>query len=97
MKVTEGDSWGAAAGRAKAASPARGEDGVRRTGRQAAGNAPSDQIAPLRQHGMVSSALSAGSTEREARVEQLTGMVRSGSYRVDAISISRALVREALA
>ena len=97
MKVTEGDSWGTAAGRANAASPARGEDGVRRTVRQAAGDGPSDRIAPLRQHGMVSSALNAESAEREARIEQLSVLVRSGSYRVDAIGISRALVREALA
>lgn len=97
MKVTEGDSWGAAAGRANAASPARNGDGVRRTGRPAAGNAQGDQIAPLRQHGMVSSALNAESAEREARIEQLSAMVRSGSYRVDAIAISRAILREALA
>jgi anti-sigma28 factor (negative regulator of flagellin synthesis) len=97
MKLTEGASWGAAAGRANAAPPARNEDAVRRAERQAAENVPSDQIAPLRQHEMVSSALHADSTEREARIEQLSGLVRSGSYRVDAIDISRALVREALA
>jgi anti-sigma28 factor (negative regulator of flagellin synthesis) len=97
MKVTEGDSWGASADRANAASPARNEDAVRRTERQAAGNPQSDRVAPLRQHAMVSGALSAESAEREARVEQLSALVRSGSYRVDAINISRAIVREALA
>ena len=97
MKVTEGDSWGAAADRANAASSARGEDGVRTTVRQEAGDGPGDQIAPLRQHGMVSNALHAESAEREARIEQLSVLVRSGNYRVDAIDISRALVREALA
>ena len=97
MKVTEGNNWGAATGRAKAASPARNDDGARRTERQAAGNVPGDQIAPLRQRGMVSSALNAQSAEREARIEQLKVIVGSGSYRVDAIDISRAIVREALA
>jgi anti-sigma28 factor (negative regulator of flagellin synthesis) len=45
----------------------------------------------------LSSALSSSSTDRAARVQQLTALVQNGSYQVPSAQVGRAIVNDAVA
>jgi flagellar biosynthesis anti-sigma factor FlgM len=63
---------------------------------QGPANAPSDQIDLGSQAGLLSQAQSAGSSDRQARVEQLKALVQSGQYQVDSAELSQSIVNAAL-
>jgi flagellar biosynthesis anti-sigma factor FlgM len=73
-----------------AAAGAAGRAGVAKAGTRSDQVQISDLSSALR-------ALSAGSPEREARVDQLAAVYQAGHYRVDAAAVSRSVVSEALA
>jgi len=57
---------------------------------------PADGVDLGNQTGLLSQALSANSDSRNARVEELKGLVQSGQYHVDVVALSRSIVDAAL-
>lgn len=57
---------------------------------------PADQIDLGSQAGLLSQAQSAGSSDREARIQQLRSLVQSGQYQVDPAALSQSIVNAAL-
>ena len=75
---------------------ARGENAKRPLRREGdAARTGGDQVT-LGHANVVQRALEGGSAERARRIEQLQAVVNTGSYRVDALEVSRAIVAEAL-
>jgi flagellar biosynthesis anti-sigma factor FlgM len=61
-----------------------------------ASSSSSDQIDLGSQAGLLSQAQNAGSSDRQARVEQLRALVQSGQYQVDPAALSKSIVNAAL-
>ena len=57
---------------------------------------PADAIDVRSQNKLLSQTLTAGSSERASRLEQLRALVQSGQYQVDIAALSQAMVNAAL-
>jgi flagellar biosynthesis anti-sigma factor FlgM len=97
MRVNDGSLSGTGdAGRAaETQRPDRGSSGSRTGGATAPANG--DRVELSNTLGSLSRSLSSYSSDRSARVQELTAQVASGQYRTDSKATSRSMVSEALA
>ncbi len=99
MKIYDVNLTGAAAaesGRAQEAQRAEREGGVGTAGATGAGSAGGDHIELSNTLNSLGRAMSTYSSDRAAKVQALTAQYRSGTYSVNSLATSRAMVASAL-